>query len=110
MEALHMPYRDVLKRYTKSEMAIMAWRSQEQSASLKKPKTQVPLVNRPELKVQQTYGADPDVTALEERLGPVANRLGEDLDLRKLTGQEAIRFLGAQGMRIPFMGPRAKGK
>lgn len=110
-----MPMREVHQRYTKSELAVMAWRSQELNANMrnKVPSEATPRKNNVtsiDRRIKQSYGEDdPDVAGLEERLGPVAERLGEDLDLRKLTGSEAVRFLTAQGMHIPMMGPRSKG-
>jgi hypothetical protein len=44
---------------------------------------------------------------LEEKLGPVAYKLTDengDVDLRKLTGPEAVRFMAAMGISVPAMG------
>lgn len=44
---------------------------------------------------------------IEERLGDVATKMVDDrgrIDLRKLTGEEAMRYMGALGISIPRLG------
>ena len=44
-----------------------------------------------------------EISALEERLGPVVHKMVNDegeVDLRKLTGDEALRYMSALGIHI----------
>jgi hypothetical protein len=44
---------------------------------------------------------------IEEQLGDVTNKMVDDrghVDLRRLTGEEAMRFMGAMGISVPRMG------
>lgn len=84
----------------------MAWRSGEMASNMHVDH-QTRANDRPQpalegAKVSSFAVSDPQMTALEERLGPVAVKLDEELDMRKLTGEEARRFLSAQGVHMPI--------
>lgn len=106
MENAKLPLREIKKRYTRSDMAVISWRSAEMAYNMKKSMhgPQDRQIQRPEVR-QELYSAvsDPELDMLEQRLGPVAVKLeeqGEDFSMSKLTGEEALRFMNAMG--IPF--------
>ncbi len=91
-----MPLRQILKTYTKSELSIIAWRSAETAYNMSQIQCQQPA------NVGKEPGDRPvEASELEEKLGPViVDKFGGvdgEVDLRKLTGQEAIRFMKALG-------------
>lgn len=93
MEALHLPVRELRQRYTKSEMAIMAWRSSEMSH------------NMSQMTAKNGGGPEEDkqLSALERRLGGIAEKIENEkgeLDLHKLTGPEAMQFMASMGIPI----------
>ncbi len=108
-----MPLREVHAKFTKSELVIMAWRSSEVAYNLKtRPgvfKVQQDDNNglRPSLVAKNDIPGqvqDDELRAIEERLGPIAYKLGGEggkVDLRKLTGEEALQFFSAFGIHIP---------
>lgn len=111
MESTKLPLREVKKRYTKSDMAIMAWRSSETAYNMKKsimaPVSQAQRQNytQPDRPEMRSAISNRDLELLEQRLGPVAIKLEEqgdgEFDLGKLTGDEALHFMNSLG--IPFM-------
>jgi hypothetical protein len=107
-----MPLRQIRKTYRKSELAILAWRSHELSINMRSSHPEPPrrgARSSPASAPEEFYGAsDPgfrrDMALLEERLGPIADKLENEegeLDLRRLTGDEAVRYMNAIG--IPIM-------
>jgi len=107
MESLKLPMREIIKIYTRSELAIMAWRSSETAHLMEDMRTSP---SRPE--VPQGLGSPanlmpdhmtPDswISQIEEKLGPVVHKLEKmdaetgQIDFRKLTGDEAMRYLNA---------------
>jgi|HubBroStandDraft_1064217.scaffolds.fasta_scaffold605877_2 hypothetical protein len=108
MESFHVPMREVEERFTKSEMAIMAWRSNElgylmhQSMQNSALRAQSSARGVPE--AVDYIETDEKLIKLEQRLGPIADKLENkhgEIDLRQLTGPEACRFLNCLG--IPIM-------
>ncbi len=101
LESMKLPLRKIYGEYTHSELAIAAWRSGETASNLYTPMP--PPVDASAGVPGGPMGLlnDPLTAELEERLGPVAAKLDEDLDMRKLTGDEFLRFAGA--LRIPLM-------
>ncbi len=96
-----MPLKKVYEIYTKSEMAIQGWRSSEIAANMGEryrergneratnaPSTYNPQATEAELELERRFG--PDLVA----------KLDEDLDFRKLTGDEVVRYMGAMGVNI----------
>jgi hypothetical protein len=107
IETMKMPLREIHKKYTRSEMTLMGWRSGEIAANMhsnygqdsaKAANNALGVVNG------LAEGAfDEKIRDLENKLGPeLCAKLegNEDLDLRKLTGPEALRLMHAQGIKI----------
>jgi hypothetical protein len=91
-----MPLCEIEERFVKSELAIIGWRSQEtahqMSANMKKSKEDS----------GDPSGAQNDGTVpigLPERF---FNSDGE-VDLRQVTGADALNFLRKQGVNVPFI-------
>lgn len=87
--------RELESKFTRSELVLLAWRSQEQSAmldaSLKKNKggSRTPSGSYEE--------------GVPEGLPPhFYNERGE-VDLRKVTGKEAYRYFSSLGIKLPIM-------
>ena len=102
MESLKLPLREVYARYTKSEMGVAAWRSGEISSNMgvrsqqsrDKQANNAPAVSIPA--PQDEFEA-----VLEGRLGEsLVAKLDEELDFRKLTGEEVMRFMQAIGVTV----------
>ena len=111
-----MPMREIQKKYTKSEIAIMAWRSSEMafnmgvntlSQAVNKPVAPVaasnPALNGGPEQYLETV-SDPELKIIEERLGPVAYKIMDEktgeVNLTKLSGAEALRYMSAMGIPI----------
>lgn len=116
MEATKLPLRELRKRYTRSELAIMAWRSSEIAANMED--------NMATVRKQQTQTADVvqqgaeavvinavrerELAIIEDKIGgfiwkAVDEKTG-DIDLRKLTGTEAAIYMEAMGITPPGTG------
>lgn len=93
-----MPVREIAKKYTKSELAIVAWRSAETAHNLEVA-TKVRRPHSDSSTGPETPGNRIPEDTLEVKMGPevVAKLGGEDgeVDLRKMTGAEAMRFMSA---------------
>ena len=87
MDHLKMPLREIEGKFTRSELSMMAWRSAEVAANLKLHQSQ-PMIEMP-----GAAGTDDVSSDLGSKIGP-------ERDLRKLTGEEAMAFLGAQGWQV----------
>lgn len=99
-----MPLKQIHKTYRRSELALMAWRSGEVASNMhvdyklgagdgaKRALDTIPLPTNAAI--------EHELSALEDRLGPVAAKLDDSLDMRKLTGDEVMRFMNAQGIVI----------
>lgn len=112
IESFKLPLREVYGKYTKSELAMLAWRSSEMAANMHHD-YQSPAVNgaTPALegaKLPSYQPFDREMEVLEDALGPVAAKLTEDLDMRKLTGPEALHFMRTIGVPAIGMGHLAK--
>lgn len=100
MESLKMPLREIYKRYTKSEMALQGWRSSEIAYNMSnhykrgsESASGAPVAGRGYISEEES--------ALEARFGPaLVAKLDEELDMRKLTGDEVVRYMGALGIPI----------
>jgi hypothetical protein len=108
MEALNMPSREIRRRFTRSDMAIMGWRSAEMSANMRdKTVRKAPL---PSSMDGETYGNgmenvdhDEVLKKIEDRLGGIVYKMVDErgeIDLRKLTGEEACTYLNAIGVPV----------
>jgi hypothetical protein len=87
-----MGKRKLEERFTRSEMVLLAWRSQELSAEMSK----------------QSQGTDTGKVKQTDASIPVGlpdhfyNEKGE-VDMRNVTGEEAYRYMSSQGIRLPIM-------
>lgn len=112
-----MPMREVYKKYTKSELIVMAWRSGEISHNMHLDSKSHALPNdalngaatpiNKQSGGDSRYDYDPSDVVLEE----IGNKLGDDivrncenadgeLDLRRLTGQQALKFMNVTGLDL----------
>lgn len=113
MESLKIPIREIRKKYTKSELAIMGWRSREMSFNLQgvsnhHPQGSDSSTNLPDPKdlIPETV-PDRVIRQLEERMGPTIvakiEKAGE-VDLRMMTGEEARQYMAVMGVSLPTAG------
>lgn len=96
--------REMEKKFTRSEMALLAWRSQEISASMDKIKTEGKEEGAASPKKRKVHDAQiPE--GLPDRF---FNEEGE-LDLRNVTGEEAHKYMSSIGIQLPvFAGTRKR--
>ena len=101
-----MSQREIRQKFTKSELAALGWRSTEVAYNMEamRPEQHQSLANvntAPSRYVPPVY-TDEEITALEARMGPVVHKVAnmEDgsVDLAKLTGDEAVRYMTAMGL------------
>lgn len=88
-----MPMRMIEERFTRSELALMGWRSRETAYNMRSTQS------RPRPAQAEENRA---IRALEARMGTVANKAeteNGDIDLGRLTGKEALHYFGALGIR-----------
>lgn len=83
-----MPLREVEKIYTKSELALIGWRSQEVSANFQKKQP----------------GEAPSVAPQPNMPKTKKSELGSH-DLRQLTGDQLRRHFAGLGLVLPMMVP-----
>jgi hypothetical protein len=88
------PMREIEKRFTKSALALMAWRSQEQAAAM-------------ERRMEKGSSGDDSGKKVKGVPKHLLNEQGE-LDLRKATHKEVLRMFGSRGIHIPMF-PGRKG-
>lgn len=101
VEMFGLSKRDIEKKFTRSEMALLAWRSQEIAAQLEKS-TESSATVPP----KRRYSNAQLPEGLPDRF---FNEEGE-IDLRQVPGEDAYKFLALQGMQLPIMtGRRDKG-
>jgi len=111
MQELKMSMDEIEEKFTKSELIIMSWTSQEQAAGLEeetkrkrssiKSKTQLQELTE-ELSGKEIENTSP-VRTQEGLPDNYYNEEGE-VDLRKVSGKEAVRLLSAMGMHfMPMM-------
>jgi hypothetical protein len=95
IEMFGMSKRELDAKFTKSELFILAWRSQEQSwkleESMHKNGNQSPAKGHHH--VEGTPAGLPD---------KFFNKEGE-VDLRQVTGREAYKYFSAMGLKFPIM-------
>lgn len=103
METFCLPIHEVHERFTRSEIYMMAWRSQEQHHhmmermdDIKKPKGEAPQRQGR----RSRYGADDIIP--EGLPDHFFNKNGE-VDLSQVTGKEAMQYMSSIGMHFPIM-------
>lgn len=96
-----MPLREVHAKYTQSELGIQAWRSGEIASDMHSKYSQGSTDRATGALTSGNPVPTAAETVLEERLGSdLVSKLDEDLDFRKLTGDEVMRFMGAMGVGV----------
>lgn len=88
--------RELEKKFCRSELVLLAWRSQEIAAQLEESAGTAPAASGK--KRQYTDANVPE--GLPDRF---YNKDGE-VDLRQVTGEEAYRYFSSMGIRLPVMG------
>jgi len=106
-----MPSREIRRRFTKSDIAIMSWRSAEVSANMRdktvRPRALPSTLDGADIDAMENVDQDAVLKGIEDRLGGIAYRMVDDrgqIDLRKLTGDEAVTYLNAIGVPVFKMG------
>lgn len=97
-----MPMREINQKFTKSELLISAWRSRELAYNLRPKDTGNDSDRRRRMPVDYEE-TTPKLRELEMRLAPIADKITDDngeVDLHKLTGNEALHFMGAMGIPL----------
>lgn len=103
-----MPLQDIERKFRKSEMALLAWRSQEQAVEMERSMKQ-PHAAQSDFK----YG--PPSKPMVPGETPMAipdscyNEDGEP-DIRKMTGNQAVAFMRAAGFNFPVVPGRPRAK
>lgn len=108
---MRLPMGEIRKRFTRSEMALMAWRSAELAANMDRitKDARRPVERTKETEFRDHMTDDKDLAWIEDKLGPkiiermVDPKTGE-VDLRRLTGDEALRYMQTFGIPlVPIM-------
>jgi len=113
METFSLPLHEINDRFTKSELYMVAWRSQEQHFHFKRkfPKKDGGEVTYSEGGKRRRYGPNdvipeglPDKfyaqDVVRDKKGKVMASPGE-INLSQVSGQEAKRYMAAIGMPFP---------
>jgi hypothetical protein len=92
IEMFGCPMREIEKRFTKSALALLAWRSMEQAAAMEK---------------RMESGSSGKGSSKTSSHGVPKHLLNEsgELDLRKATHKEVMKLFGSRGIRIPVIRP-----
>jgi hypothetical protein len=100
IEMFGLSKREIEKKFTRSELVILAWRSQEISASFERQSGTTP----PTGKRNFHLGAQ-----VPEGLPDKFYNKDGEVDLRQVTGEEAYKYMSAIGVKLPIMyGSRKK--
>jgi hypothetical protein len=107
VETFHLSLREVERRFTKSELFLVAWRSQEVHHNIFDKEHAIVEETDDEklerfLNRQQGGGRKEKIPAPQGVPKKFLNADGE-VDLRQVTGEEAYQFLARQGMALPIM-------
>lgn len=103
--------REIDDRFTKSELMLLAWRSQEMSYNMKKQsddtKTNAPRAAGSGIKHQQVVTGElpqdlPDHFFRKDD-DPEAGVKAGELDLRQVTGADAYRLFQKMGIKLPVI-------
>jgi hypothetical protein len=108
-----MPMRELKKKYRRSELAILAWRSGETQYNMMVNRRNSPAAMPeghagPEMRALDpvhTPEREAEFQALEARMGPDVVARVEDpetgsINLRRLRGDQAVRYLSALGVPV----------
>lgn len=98
MEAVKIPLRELGRRFTKSEIMIMSWRSSELSFNIRSKSPATNNHSRPDTDVDDRF-----LSRIEERIAPIVSKIENEkgeIDLRQLTGPEVMQYMGALGISM----------
>lgn len=100
METFTMPLHEINERFTRSELFMVAWRSQEQHFNLKK---RMKKYDKPGSNVgdRSRYGSTDIIP--DELPESFYNDEGE-IDLSKVTGNQARKYMANLGIPFPVIG------
>ena len=106
IEMFAMGKRELEDKFTRSEMMLLAWRSQEMSASLD---AQTKGLNLGSGGMTRAISGGQVPAGLPEHFfrkdyDPAAGIGPGELDLRQVTGEEAYRYFSSIGVKLPIMG------
>lgn len=85
MDAMKMTWAEIEEKYTRSELGIIAWRSQEQVAQMDRPTKEPPNRRRGEVSVN----------------AEVVSKGNEDRQPGQMTEAEALEYFGGLGISFP---------
>lgn len=94
IEMFGLPKREIEKKFCRSELIMLAWRSQEVSASFDKDAPQAETGNRKKFYL--------DAKVPQGLPDHFYNKEGE-VDLRQVTGEEAYKYMSSVGIKLPIM-------
>jgi hypothetical protein len=101
METFRLPLREIRKKFTKSEIILMGWRSQEQSQSLKKRLGDKPKSKGRQASTDEKYKRDYSEYIVPDELPDRFYDENGDINLSKVSAADARQFLEAQGLMFP---------
>ena len=119
---MHLPLREIKKRFTKTDLVILAWRSQEQAYQLKrrydtgktrKPKTRFldrETVNAFGEEEEQPGGKRRQTEGVPEGLPDRFYNKDGEVDLSRVTGEDAWKYFAAQGIKLPRFPGRERAR
>jgi hypothetical protein len=96
IEMFGLSKRELEKKFVRSELVMLAWRSQEISASFESIRPQVETGDKTKKKRYL------DAQVPEGLPDKFYNDDGE-IDLRKVTGEEAYKYMSSIGVKLPIM-------
>lgn len=96
----HLSKREIDEKFTKSELYLLSWRSMETAHQMER---KVP-VDKP-MEKMRSYG---NVQVPADLPKQFYDENGE-VNLSKVTGREAYKYLSALGFKMPVMMPKKKG-
>lgn len=95
LEMFGLSKRELEKKFTRSELVLLAWRSQEISASLD-ASAKPPQENR----AKKRFYFDAQVP---EGLPDKFFNADGEIDLRQVSGEEAYKYMSSIGVKLPIM-------
>ena len=103
MEAMRLPLRELRKRFTKSELFVMAWRSSEISYNMDAKMPKLNTVPSAEFVAGLSEAVATDQERrIESQIGGFADKITDDtgdLTLKKLTGKQVMTYMAAMGIQ-----------
>lgn len=105
METFAMPLSELKERFTKSELFMIGWRSQEQHFHFKKRMKKIDKGRGTESHTEEggykkRYGS---LDIIPENLPDRFFNEDGEVDLSRVTGREALKYMELQGMPFPVM-------